>query len=234
MSSSRCPGLDTLSASCESGRTRWIELLTIFWVNWRDGGEWMGQRKSGRWHLATITALWPRLVKCCVGHMNNKPTAESLWLAGDVLHSHHPSQAGDHWREFIYLLKLGAEHHENTAVHFNTMTGFQPSIKYQKRKILFACYVTIPQWKRLRVVFVSLEANVPEDAVLRGLCLCRNGTSITAQLQLWAIIILLRDTWLSFVALGCTHTITHNKLRCSCPPRTDTHWKKNATSKNRE
>lgn len=129
MSSSRCPGLDTLSASCESGRTQWIELLTIFSVNWRDGGEWTGQRKSGRWHLATITALWPRLVKCCVGLMNNKPSAESLWLAGDVLHSHHPSQAGDHWREFIYLLKFGAERHENTTVHLNAMTGFRPSIK---------------------------------------------------------------------------------------------------------
>lgn len=52
----------------------------VFWANWCDGGEWMGKRKSGIWHLAVITALWPRLVECWVGHINNKPTAELLWL----------------------------------------------------------------------------------------------------------------------------------------------------------
>lgn len=56
----------------------------------------MGKRKSGTCHLAVITAVWPRSEERLVGHMNNKPTAEPLWLAGDVLHSHHPSQTGDH------------------------------------------------------------------------------------------------------------------------------------------
>lgn len=95
---------------------QWMELF--FWANWCDVGEWMGKRKSGIWHLAVRTALWPRLVERWVGHINNKPTAEPLWLAGDVLHSHHPSQTGDLWREWISLLKLVAVHRENTSTQW--------------------------------------------------------------------------------------------------------------------
>ncbi len=126
------------STFCESEDTM-DKVVDDFWANWCDGGEWMGKQKSWTWHLAVITALWPRLVQCWVGHMNNKPTAEPLWLAGDVLHSHHPSQTGDHWWEWISLLKLVTLNHEKTR-YFNTMTSFQFCLIYQKRMY----YIIIP------------------------------------------------------------------------------------------
>lgn len=101
-----------LSTSRESQDTM-DRVVDDFWANRCDGGEWMGKRRSRIWHLAVVTALWPRLVECWVGYMNNKPTAEPPWLAGDVLHSHHPSQTWDHRGEWIRLLKLVAVNHEN-------------------------------------------------------------------------------------------------------------------------
>lgn len=72
----------------------------VFWANSCDVCEQTGRQKSRIWKLfsqAFITALSLRLVVCWVGHINNKPTAEPLWLPDDVLHSHHPSQRGDLW-----------------------------------------------------------------------------------------------------------------------------------------
>lgn len=59
----------------------------------------MGKRKSVCRHLAVLTVLWPRLVRCWADHINNKLTAEPLRQADDVLYSHHPSQTRDLRRE---------------------------------------------------------------------------------------------------------------------------------------
>ena len=70
-------------------------------------------------------------VGCWVGHMNNKATTEPLWLAADVLHSHHPSQTGDHWREWLSLLKWVLLHHEKADILTERLASMSCLI-YQK------------------------------------------------------------------------------------------------------
>lgn len=56
-----------------------VEDGVVFRTNWCDGDEWMGKRKSGIWHLAVRTVLWPRLAECWADHINNK-LSPSGWL----------------------------------------------------------------------------------------------------------------------------------------------------------
>lgn len=191
----------------------------VFWANWWDGGEWMGKRKSGIWHLAVRTALWPRLVERWVGHINNKPTAELLWLADDVLHSHHPSQTGDLWREWISLLKLVAVHRKNTSFILTQWLElpFQlhlpennedNTLKYSWLWFYQSPWV-ISFFKKKQFHLWQMFLKMPSYPHKSSYRYC---TSITAQQQLWlTMIIFLRDTWVSFVTLRCTHK--HNKVK---------------------
>lgn len=184
----------------------------VFWANWCDRGEWMGKRKSGIWHLAVITALWPRLVECWVGHINNKPTAEPLWLADDVLHSHHPSQTGDLWREWISLLKLVAVHRENTSFILTQrlQLPFQKRMKIDCIKILMV--VNEPKSLGVSFFFVfSLITNVPDDAILLTSVFIQRLHINHCTATIMNYYHFLRDTWLSFVILRCTHK--HNQVK---------------------
>lgn len=98
-----CTGNAGCEVACTSThRSSWIRQGSR--TDWCDRGVWMGERKSGSWHLALRTVLWPRLVECWTDHINNKLTAKPLWQADDVLYSHHPSQTRDLRREWKYKL----------------------------------------------------------------------------------------------------------------------------------
>lgn len=101
--------------------TGYGEWMLFFWAKWCVGGEWMGKRKTGTWHLAVIAALWPTSVQRRVGHINNKPTAEPLWLADDVLHSHHPCRGRRPPKWLDKFTRSSGTTPWKHKPHFNTM-----------------------------------------------------------------------------------------------------------------